>query len=75
MICVCPLRRQSDTLIELALSFLMTVPSQNSNELNHVPHPSRSDLAIVLGPELIFVTGLVTFVTAVVRLVCPNLLG
>ena len=29
----------------------------------------------VLGPKLIFVTGLVKFVTAVARLVCPDLLG
>ena len=29
----------------------------------------------ILGPKLIFVTGLVTFVTAVARLVCPDLLG
>ena len=29
----------------------------------------------VLGPKLIFVTGLVIFVTAVARLVCPDLLG
>ena len=29
----------------------------------------------VLGPKLIFVTGLVMFVTAVARLVCPDLLG
>ena len=28
-----------------------------------------------LGPKLIFVTGLVIFVTAVARLVCPDLLG
>ena len=31
--------------------------------------------ADVLGPKLIFVTGLVIFVTAVARLVCPDLLG
>ena len=31
--------------------------------------------AKVLGPELIFPTGLVKFVTAVARLVCPDLLG
>ena len=30
---------------------------------------------LILGPKLIFVTGLVTFVTAVARLVCPDLLG
>ena len=29
----------------------------------------------VLGPELICVTGLVKLVTAVARLVCPDLLG
>ena len=29
----------------------------------------------LLVPELIFVTGLVKFVTAVARLVCPDLLG
>ena len=29
----------------------------------------------VLGPKLIFVTGLVIFVTAVTRLVFPDLLG
>ena len=29
----------------------------------------------VLGPELIFVIGLVKFVIAVARLVCPDLLG
>ena len=29
----------------------------------------------VLGPKLIFVTGLVKFVTALARLVCPDLLG
>ena len=29
----------------------------------------------VLGPKLFFVTGLVIFVTAVARLVCPDLLG
>ena len=29
----------------------------------------------VLGPKLIFVTGLVIFVTAVAILVCPDLLG
>ena len=28
----------------------------------------------ILGPKLIFVTGLVKFVTAVARLVCPDLL-
>ena len=30
---------------------------------------------LLLGPKLIFVTGLVNFVTAVARLVCPDLLG
>ena len=29
----------------------------------------------VLGPKLFFVTGLVIFVSAVARLVCPDLLG
>ena len=29
----------------------------------------------VLGPKLFFVTGLVIFVAAVARLVCPDLLG
>ena len=29
---------------------------------------------VILGPELIFVTGLVKFVPAVARLVCPDLL-
>ena len=29
----------------------------------------------LLGPKLIFVTGFVKFVTAVARLVCPDLLG
>ena len=29
----------------------------------------------LLGPELIFVTGVVTFVNAVARLICPDLLG
>ena len=29
----------------------------------------------ILGPKLIFVSGLVIFVTAVARLVCPDLLG
>ena len=37
-----------------------------------LPIPNAAD---VLGPELIFVTGLVIFVTAVARLVCPDLLG
>ena len=32
-------------------------------------------LLYVLGPKLFFVTGLVIFVTAEARLVCPNLLG
>ena len=31
--------------------------------------------AEVLGPKLLFVTGLAIFVTAVARLVCPDLLG
>ena len=31
--------------------------------------------SLILGPELIFVTGFVKFVTAVARLVCPDLLG
>ena len=30
---------------------------------------------IILGPKLIFVTGLVMFVPAAARLVCPDLLG
>ena len=29
----------------------------------------------ILGPKLFFVTGLVIFVTAIARLVCPDLLG
>ena len=36
--------------------------------------PNRSRIT-VLGPKLFFVTGLVIFVTAVARLVCPDLLG
>ena len=32
-------------------------------------------LSSVLGPKLIFVTGLVKFITGVARLVCPDLLG
>ena len=31
--------------------------------------------AHILGPKLFFVTGLVIFVTAAARLVCPDLLG
>ena len=36
------------------------------------PH---SPVWVILGPKLFFVTGLVIFVTAVARLVCPDLLG
>ena len=32
-------------------------------------------LSHLLGPKLFFVTGLVIFVTAVARLVCPDMLG
>ena len=32
-------------------------------------------VSVVLGPKLFFVTGLVNLVTAVARLVCPDLLG
>ena len=41
-----------------------TVDCEHSKRQKHVP-----------GPKLIFVTGLVTFVTAVARLACPDLLG
>ena len=34
----------------------------------------RSVLVNILGPKLFFVTGLVKFVAAVARLVCPDLL-
>ena len=43
-----------------------------SNIYNVIPFDRRRDL---LGPKLFFVTGLVIFVTAVARLVCPDLLG
>ena len=32
-------------------------------------------VSVVLGPKFFFVTGLVNFVTAVARLVCPDLVG
>ena len=36
---------------------------------------ARAAAIVLLGPKLFFVTGLVTFVTAVARLVCPDLIG
>ena len=39
------------------------------------PARKADTLTSVLGPKLFFVTGLVISVTAVARLVCPDLLG
>ena len=36
---------------------------------------NMDDTNHLLGPKLFFVTGLVIFITAVARLVCPDLLG
>ena len=48
-------------------------------EQGFFPRPNMSPLRIVeftesTGPEIFFVTGLMNFVTAIARLVCPDLL-
>ena len=50
-------------------------PLPSKPQLTHSTQREYSTSKSILGPKLFFVTGLVLFVTAEARLVCPDLLG
>ena len=56
---------------------MVTVGQSQCDDIKILSHVSVfvSMSVCLLGPELIFVTGLVKFVTAVARLVCLDLFG